>query len=866
MGGPKKRTELEAAKQATAILTNQHHDGDDYHDNEGLLGSQDTDANFKPASDQEVDALLFKRALQRDIQAVVDHEAKTQTIYNNALTVLYDGTKSDADYQKLENITAGDHEQAKERIREKIQAAEASAKEALEQSIDRVALGIPKDVPLPENAIANIWNSDAIDGENLEHRIREQFNLAGVTATRKINPDDAPAGLLGKINFYRKHFNKPFVLQDAKAPAETVVHHSQVISRIKKTYADMADCLAARAKENGESEDDIAEQIAYLESHYHDTIDSYYAQLRAQRGEFAALEEGDRKQRAAYEYKRAQREMAEKKEEQRILTTTLGLAKYLFATSMGFFSAGGWLALALMVPGGPAVTGIVLAVTSPFLAAMFFFSARMNWLTTNDEMGPLFKKLFFNPAHSGWGFFKRLRHVIWQSEISVPATVRTLKGATNLVAAGLIGFLTFLGSVSLLTLMMSQIPVGAALTFGTFLGIGGVTWPVLLISGVLAAAATLIYFVISNVYQHDRESREKYNERLNKLGKINGLGEKGGQKVYSRAIAASMLGIGTTLLASFSALTFIKGFGLAQTVHFAAGALSVSVPVFGIIIAAVIMIGFYGISSFYIHRTRNTAQNKVCDKIGGRFSALKGMAGQDVTGREAPDFKEAAFGKDNLLYSTNENKIGSRNALLVNSVGQAGQSVKGGVFTFMPIGAVVGALMGGPVGALVGTIVGALAGVGAGVAAGMASYNANSVGSRQVKHRVTEVNTIAHDLSVFNRYDGIRKESDVDVRAGEAKANIEFYRDERAGNRADHYGFGGYRKDAKVAAANALIDVLDDKGTEEDKNAATRQTLFNAYNSASTAKARCAMTQGSLGKLAREVEVVERQRSSHAAH
>lgn len=663
-------------------------------------------------------------------------------------------------------------------------------------------------------------------------------------------------------------------------------HHAELLEKLKAHFDDQV------------TEDS---DLSDLNTRYRNARAHYFQLLRAERNEIDELEGDKLNYTLGYERKRIEHEIANYELDQKVLRKGLYWAKF-FALAQGFFAAGGTYAfLAMQVPSLslPAIIVINIAVMAS-VSFLFFYVARSNWLTINEEMGPLVKALFFNPAHTGWSIWKKLLYLIRNSEFSLRQMFNTAKGATNLTAGVFLGILTFAGSIALLTLTTGFIPMGPSLgkiIFGKaavvpdfFIAMfGAAPIPIIFLSLLFALVNTFVYFTITNINQQKKnngtmggEEKEKELEQLRKVDRASPLHF---HKKYGFNIALALGGISATLVGASPVLLELVGAGVTQSTVlsislFGMGA-SATLGLAAVIVGAIVFAACYGISSFYQSRTYGATRGLITNSIGAELNAEKLAKKLDVTGREAPNFREIqkeripktglwAILKSIAKYPYNKlfnTKVDdSETARRVNALGQGMPSFTGAYEFFRSLASSAGFAIGGA----------------SMVAAASGSYSANSVGLRDVSEDVTELEMLRRDLTTMNNLEGPRDMTA--TKLGEKKAEVERYASgrERLG---EHYGFAlasRYTKQDKLDAAHSMTEQLDalvenpagytvqDEASTattqrvEDRGIRTQARINYLYqkhqlNRDKHPDAFNPLRNGELGKIARDTEELMRQ-------
>lgn len=594
---------------------------------------------------------------------------------------------------------------------------------------------------------------------------------------------------------------KDFELNDEQSRVPD--HHIDLLARLKKLFEN---------KKTGSNAKD-------LENKYYEARLSYYQWLKETTG-WKAPQGKELYYRLGKESKRLENELANKKREQTMRNKGLFMAK-IFALAQGFFIAGGMFGRMLLwgLSGGLMPINIIISV------ALFSFTTRSNWITINEEMGPLLDKLFFDPNLAHLSPWRRLRNVF--RRINIFDGWNTLKGFSNLVAGAMIGILTFTNTVLLLK-FMPALPAIGSFSLGV-LGSGSLL--VFGIASVLALVTTLVYFVISNLNQLKKNADPKWQEpelaRLEKMRAITLTSENNPLKRNGFNIFVGLTGI--------SAIMICAGLDLAPIVgsivgSFLPGSAAVFAPLVVGVTALLVGLAIYGISPFYQARTLNSTKRAVAGDSGLDFPQLEGseLDNLDVTGRNAPDFFEvnvpessmnwggraAKLIYDYVFFGMNTKRDNHQWVRVGNALGQ-GTPAFMGASAFVVVGlSFLSGFIGIPGAAImpISMAVGALVGV----FASRASYNANSTVLRVVHEHITEKGILERDKQQLDTES--KKNVNVEqleyFHLGEAYADVAFYKNSRKelmkGHDDTHFGLPvGYSGQEKVKAAENMMTQMD---------------------------------------------------------
>lgn len=657
--------------------------------------------------------ILFIRQLERKLEkAKYDNAERLKT---ETIKALYDFAKPDAGldsdiskaYKKL-RTTEDEHEKKDARAVIDRHIKWRTGKNLEEQhnyAIDRVVLGLANDEQLPQNAFADIWKT-----------LQDEYQLGGTAPT----------------------------------------HHTDMLDRIKYAFTIKKGTKSAQA----------------LHDEYHAARTRYFQLLRVKHEEKKLWTKPVKNKlhyELGYESQQIKNDIANKKEDQKLLTHGLFWAK-VFATAQAFFISGGtWATLTLW----GLTSGFGLFLSIPLVCALFLNVSRSNWITINEEMGPLLKVLFFDPALSHLSYAKRFWYMI--RRVNIFDGVNTLKGASNLVAGLSLGILTFAGGVTLLGLIPAA-PYMGTFSLGVF-GTGSIL--VIALAAILAAVTSFVYFVINNYRQQQLNKNPKAideaNAELEKLRTITATSKMNPFKRYGFNITVGMIGVAGMLFGAAPDLVALLSPYLGGTTNIfgALHASFVALPwVFAITVGLVAM-ACYGISSFYRFRTINSTKRMIAGDSGLTFDNLSGtkLDNLDVTGRDAPDFaaesapdflenpkhfghKVAKFFYNigTYFFNMDPNRDNSKYVRFGNAMGQGMPAFKGA--GFMGVSGIVmtaafkaygpGMVASGAAAPII-LAVSMTIGVLAGVFAFWASYSANSTKLRVVNETITATEVLKRD-------------------------------------------------------------------------------------------------------------------------
>lgn len=597
-------------------------------------------------------------------------------------------------------------------------------------------------------------------------------------------------------------------------PTSTPRHHVDVLDAIYNHF---------KNKERLETH-----SIEALNDQYVDARNQYYQMLEEEhkkRNKWVDLQGNQLSYQLGYEKRRIQNDIANKQTDQKLLKWGLRMAK-IFAFAQAVFVAGGTILLMnAMAP----IMGLPLIVTQfvgPVFAAILFMAvARSNWLTINEEMGPLLKELFFDPAHAHLSYWKRIRIWFRRSELSKKSAINTAKGFTNIVAGAFLGVLTLIGGMGMFGFIPGLSLIGGQASLGVF-GVGAV-WVIATLL-VLSLVTTFVYFVINNINQKDKNAggaqAAEDLKRHEKLRTIANTPKWAFWKQYAVNIVIGMIGVGFTLAAASTDIFLMLNPALASvnTGHALSflGSAFTGIPLAGILTAVIFAIAWYGISSFYQARTRGATERLIGNSVGLVFDELKGsnLRNMDVTGIPPEFGHEARMKNRNIITRAfdfvtyplfNMTRNNSEPARRVNALGQGMPAFMGAWtlstlgFTFvgiawLPIIGTLAPLLAIPVGVIFGTAF-----------ASFASWSANSAGMRVVNDAVTELNVLKADQQVLEK---ASVENANIAELGVDKADAEFYIASRQRQQADFYGFepfSPFTKDEKIEGARRMITHMD---------------------------------------------------------
>jgi hypothetical protein len=705
--------------------------------------------------------LIFVRELERTLEKVRDE--KSEELKARVIKTL-------ADKKALG-----------EGVNLKTMAEEVMAEHQL--AIDRTALGLPN-----------------IDAGSAQAYIQNAFGRLGI-ATNK----DAPLSHAQALEKIKEHFQEQLTqrLEAAKTQRERAQNGVKIPSdkKIIKQIHDEYEAMRLR----------------------------YFIQLK---GYHAAegLSPEQLRYKLAKEKKRLDNEIANKKLEQKLLPSLLANAK-LYSFASGFFTGGSIYVLGMLLVGlVPALPALVLPLeilVTGISAAMFYYSARINWLSIMVEAVSLIVKLFFNPAHAELGFFKKIGLWFKQSEISFKALFNTAKGSLNTIAAAGIGLLVVSGTVSLLNVFLGWLPLGSDVAALSMIGAGPV--PFFVAGFTLFAVMGLIYFVISNLSLLKIDSGEfKHGEHLQTqetLRFIDGTSNLAVHKRFGFNFSLAVVGIAATMAGVYAMLTAM----LPAAFVVAGAAVSMQFVLVPLLVGLV-----FGLSHFYFTRSHTSTERLLTNSIGltgklktdnddentvkvkdGLFDRLS--AGADVTGLDIPDYQAQASNANAAptFYSNpikwiwhkffNTTEDNSERARVVNAAGQGGPAVEGAIPMFS-----------GLFGQTAGTYLGIVPGIGA----AFGSYNANSVGMRKLKTKITELEVLERDRAILEQAATAEVKGTSEYQLGEAAAEATIYAEGRArqvSRDVDHYGVKTsllpntniYSGESKVEAAKTMVEQLD---------------------------------------------------------
>jgi len=591
-------------------------------------------------------------------------------------------------------------------------------------------------------------------------------------------------------------------------------HHSEVLDAINEHF---------KQKEALDGTD-----VNTLNNEYHAARAQYYQMLEDQHKankKWRDLNAKELSYELGYEKRRIQNDIANKETDQSLLKWGLRMAK-VFAFAQAVFVAGGTILLMNALAPLMGLPLLAMQIIGPVFAGILFLAvARSNWLTINEEMGPLLKELFFDPALAHLSYWKRTKLWLRRSEISRKSALNTAKGFTNIVAGAFLGVLTLMGGMSMFGFIPGLALFGGQASLGVF---GTAALWVIGVLALLSLVTKFVYFVINNINQKDKNeggAQEAIDlKRHEQLRTIANTSKWEFWKQYSVNIVIGLTGVAFTLAAAssniFSALS--PAFGSLNTGHFFGflGSAFNGIPLAGVITAAIFAIAWYGISSFYQARTRGATERLIGKEVGLVFDELKGshLRNMDVTGIP-PDFGHEERMRNRSIFTQafdfltyplfNMTRDNSEQARWVNALGQ-GMPAFMGAWTLSTLGFVFVGLAWAPVITPIAALLALPVGVIFGTAfASFASWSANSAGMRVVKDAVTELNTLKADQLVLQ---SAAVENDNIAELGADKADIEFYKASRARN-ADFYGLAplsSYTKDAKIEGASRLVANMDE--------------------------------------------------------
>jgi hypothetical protein len=690
-------------------------------------------------------------------------------------------------------------------------------------NIDRVALGLDEKEEIPGDAFIDLWQVLA-----REMRLVKPAGKGG---------HDFPEHHTDLLDWIKSNFDQNKL--DTLTPGEWAAKH---LERLGETFSD----------------DEVKESDAYY-SRYYVVRNKYYELLKRRHLTNGKLQRDTAAQLAyklGQEKQLLKNELANKKEDQKLLTHGLFWGR-VFALSQGFFVGGGTFGLmtsAEFIFAGM-FTGWLMLIPAAVAAIGFYMATRSNWLTINEEMGPLLKALFFDPNLAHVSYPKRMMNMIRRTSWAPKDVWNAMKGSTNLVAGSFIGILTLYNSIGLL-------------------GRVGIVGPTaVLAAAVLALTATFVYFVINNINQqlknNDADWQKADLERLEKLRTIT-ASPNNPLKRYGFNIAVALTGLTGLLLGAsvdlfgvVNPLTSLTLGGLLTPIHLTLAAL----PFSGIITAVFFALALYGITGFYQKRTVGSTEGIIVGDSGLDFGDLKGMkrANLDVTGANAPDFDSVGhpvfgngvgnaigkfiFNAGTALFNMDPKRDNSQTVRIGNALGQAMPAFAGAgstgvsylLFNYMQVALGIGV---GTSWAFIASICVGLVVLGA---AAYASYSANSAGLRPVQEKITAVEVLKRDKKIVDDLELTNNCMNEQLfLLGQSRVNTELYIQSRD-RTGDRYWNSGYSKQEKLAEAQAMIADMDNFVNSPNEAQQGNMLTFSYAG---------ARSQGDLGRIAKQAGMI----------
>lgn len=554
---------------------------------------------------------------------------------------------------------------------------------------------------------------------------------------------------------------------------------------------------------------------------------------------------------AEYERLEAETDLVMAKKRQAYFQKGFTLAKR-FAIGCGFFSAGGWALFSVgFVPGW--VAGLALV---PFLY-FAFHAMRMNWLSSNDEMGdpnfnaevdrgdlrtPMQKRMDTMKVLFGLKGFAAWKYYMFtpQSEYSLKGAKRAAQHAANettgvvwglLTAIGLLGIGYSLPAIFYPSLFnwgsafMVNMGFLGAMNIVAFTGLGAL--------GLALGYVTYKVFGLLIRLKSDKnmsQGKDLYDNYYKELFLVSEINNK--QRPTSTHYVkqtATLFGILLTAMSSITLLSDIVAMATGAKLGLGFMGIDAAIAVSTLLAFSIIVVAFIGLKDFYIQRSQNSVLKGQADTFGGNLPSFDddklGSLGIDAS---APDIA-AQVAKANpdrpwwksvseLFFSTADN-VDSEQSRRVNALSQAGPAIGGGIaFMLMTVSAGLRALgVISPIAAGVGIGIGILGGI----CAAVGSYQANGIGNRKIKHNITDDKLLSVEVEVLNsnslqaRMDresvpanANRYKAEIDV-AGALKALTDFaHSTERKA--AAYHGFGYARhvvtNKARVETARFIVE------------------------------------------------------------
>lgn len=614
----------------------------------------------------------------------------------------------------------------------------------------------------------------------------------------------------------------------------SVEHHTDILEWLKQQFEDRK----PKPKFFGQWFRDFSgneeKDAGYDE--YYVALNYYYQLLKQEHSSryiWDSLDGNNEAFKLGYEQKRLENEIASKEEDQKLLTWGMFIGK-IYALSQGFFTGGATYTIGACLLAMMGLKGWWALIPGVLAFPVFYFSARSNWLTINEEMGPLLKELFFDPNLAHLSYTQRVWFILRRTSFAPSDVWNAMKGSTNLAAGAAIGILTLGGAMGLMEFM----------SFGSFsFGAFGAAGPVVFaLSLVLALSSTFVYFAISNLTQQYKNKGGDWlkedNERLAKLRYITDT-KYNPLKHYDFNIKVALAGLAGTLLgACLSLFPIMESVFPASSLHFGdllapLHSSLIGLPVVGVLTGLAFFVFVYGISAFYQKRTINSTEGIIQGDSGLRFDNMRGTnrVNLDVTGENAPDFdtkKDPQFGTGvfakigsyaywayTAFFNMDKNRNDFQRSRLGNALAQGMPSFAGmarvGVgatassgaayllFNYMQATLGLGAAS-FPIPAA------AVVGVAVMLCAAYGSFSANSMDMRVVQEKVTATEMLKRDKANVDARE-LELATDLGLEqaflAGNLDAEAEFYANSRERS-GDYYWGSGYSKQEKLAAATSL--------------------------------------------------------------